>query len=233
MAKKPTKPIKVTAYLKDGRLNSTDGIIMFDSILYHAWFLKNAPWVLEGNGKEFSGYIGLPLMQLPGNRWAASRGIYKEIEKTVEHFNKRPDFFGAEKAEYLENDTGIISSSVGIYRAYRMPQVIRTIEDGKIEFWARGHKDEVKNLLDGIPALGKKYAMGYGIVESWKVEDCEEDYSLWHPEYGLMRPVEVGSIEETTCDLSGYPIMDYATKPPYWKELNFRRCYVPVKDVGL
>ncbi len=48
-----------------------------------------------------------------------------------------------------------------------------------------------------------------------------------------MRPVEVGSIEETTRDLSGYPIMDYATKPPYWKELNFRRCYVPVKDVGL
>ena len=25
----------------------------------------------------------------------------------------------------------------------------------------------------------KKYAAGYGLVDSWDVEDCEDDHSLW------------------------------------------------------
>lgn len=234
MAKKPTSPIKVTATLVDGRLNSADGIIMLDSILYHAWFIKHAPHVLEGYGKErFNGHFGLPLLHLPGNRWAASRGIYTETGKTVENYNKRPNFFNSDKIRYLDMQKGLISESVGEYRAYRMPQVIRTVQDGKIEFWARGHKEEVQELLDLIPTVGKKYSMGYGIVKSWLVEDCPEDYSLWHPQYGLMRPVEVGSDEERMFDLSAYPVMDYAIKPPYWKESNFRLCYVPMNEGNL
>lgn len=229
MSKKPAQPIKITVYLADGRLNSTDGLVMFDSILYHAWFAKYAPEVLEGGLKgKFDGYIGLPLRQLPGNRWAASRGIYTEIAKTIETYNKRPNFFNADKMRFLDVEKGVISEGMGEYRAYRMPQVIRTVQDGKIEFWAVGTLKKVEELLACIPAVGKKYAMGYGLVKSWTVEPCEEDYSLWHPKYGLMRPVEAGSDEERTLDLSGYPLMDYATKPPYWKETNFRLCYVPV-----
>lgn len=229
MAKKPTSPIKVTAHLADGRLNSADGIVMLDSILYHAWFWKHRPEVLQGLGTaEYDGYTGLPLRQLPGNRWAASRGIYEEIGQTVEHINKRPNFFNADKLARLDMDNGIISDSVGQYRAYRIPGVIRTVKDGIITFWAMGHRDEVQELLDCIPAVGKKYAAGYGIVEKWTVEDCNEDYSLWHPDHGLMRPVEVDSEEAGKFDLSGYPVMQYGVKPPYWKAKNMRLCYVPI-----
>lgn len=229
MAKPPTSPLKITAHLADGRLNNTDGIVMLDSILYHAWFWRNKPEVLQGLGSvEYDGYIGLPLRQLPGNRWAASRGVYEEIGQTVEHINKRPNFFNADKLDRLDMDKGIISDSVGLYRAYRIPSVIRTVKDGIITFWAMGHRDEVQALLDCIPAVGKKYAAGYGLVDRWIVEDCEEDCSLWHPEYGLMRPVEVGSDESAGLDLSNCPIMMYAVKPPYWKGKNMRLCYVPI-----
>lgn len=229
MAKKPTSPIKVTAHLADGRLNSADGIVMLDAILYHAWFYKHAPHVLEGMGREvYYGYTGLPLKQLPGNRWAASRGIYEETGRTVEHLNKRPNFFNGDKMDRLDMEKGIISDSVGIYRAYRMPSVIRTVKDSIITFWAMGHKDEVQVLLDLIPAMGKKYAAGYGLVDKWEVVDCEYDYSLWHPEYGLMRPVEVGSEEAESLGLTGYPVMRYAVKPPYWKAKNMRLCHVPI-----
>jgi len=80
MAKKPTVPLKVTATLADGNTQSADGIIMFDGILYHAWFCKHYPEVfVTGKWMEHgSGFIGLPLRQLPGNRWAASRGIHKD-----------------------------------------------------------------------------------------------------------------------------------------------------------
>lgn len=229
MAKKPTSPIKVTAHLADGRLNSADGIVMLDSILYHAWFWKHKPEVLQGMGTvEYDGYTGLPLRQLPGNRWAASRGIYEEIGQAVEHINKRPNFFNADKISRLDMEKGLISDSVGQYRAYRIPNVIRTIKDGKITFWAMGHADEVKALLDCIPAVGKKYAAGYGIVADWAVEECEEDYSLWHPEHGLMRPVEVESDEAAGLEMSEYPVMEYGVKPPYWKIKNLRMCYVPI-----
>lgn len=229
MAKKPTSPVKVTAHLLDGRINSADGIVMLDSILYHAWFWKHKPEVLEGLGAaEYAGYTGLPLRQLPGNRWAASRGVYEEIGQSVEHINKRPDFFNADKLGRLDMERGIISDSVGLYRAYRIPSVIRTAKDGLITFWAMGRRDEIQALLDGIPAIGKKYAAGYGIVAKWTVEDCEEDCSLWHPEYGLMRPVEVGSEEAEALDLSQYPVMQYGVKPPYWKAKNMRLCYVPI-----
>lgn len=230
MAKKPTSPIKVTAHLADGRLNTADGIVMLDSILYHAWFWKHKPEVLQGMGiVEYNGYTGLPLRQLPGNRWAASRGVYEEIGQTVEHINKRPNFFNADKLDHLDMEKGLISDSVGQYRAYRIPNVIRTVKDGIITFWAMGHADEVKALLGCIPAVGKKYAAGYGIVADWTVEDCEDDYSLWHPEYGLMRPVEVDSGESAGLDLSGYPVMQYGIKPPYWKTKNLRLCYVPIR----
>ena len=229
MAKKPTTPIKVTAHLTDGRLNSADGIVMLDSILYHAWFWKHCPEVLQGLGDhEYNGYTGLPLRQLPGNRWAASKGIYEEMGKTVEYINKRPNFFNSDKLNCLNLDKGIISDSVGLYRAYRIPSVIRTVKNGLITFWARGHRDEVQNLLDYIPAVGKKYAAGYGLVDKWTVEDCNEDYSLWHPDYGLMRPVEVDSQDADGIDLTGYPIMEYGVKPPYWKSKNLRLCYVPI-----
>lgn len=229
MAKKPTSPLKITAHLADGRLNSADGIVMLDSILYHAWFWRHHPEVLHGTGAaEYDGYTGLPLRQLPGNRWAASRGIYEEIGQTVEHINKRPNFFNAEKIDRLDMDKGIISDSVGLYRAYRIPSVIRTIKDGLITFWAMGHKEDVQRLLDCIPAVGKKYAAGYGLVDRWVVESCEEDCNLWHPEYGLMRPLEVGSEEATALNLTGYPVMQYGVKPPYWKAKNLRLCHVPI-----
>lgn len=230
MAKKPTRPIKVTAHLADGRLNSADGIVMLDSILYHAWFFEHCPEVLQGLGSaKYEGCIGLPLRQLPDNRWAASKGVYKEIGQTVEHINKRPNFFNSDKIDRLDMDKGIISDSVGLYRAYRIPNVIRIVKDGLITFWAMGHKDQVQAMLDLIPAIGKKYAAGYGLIDHWTVEDCSEDYSLWHPEYGLMRPVEVGGEEEKKLNLNGYPVMQYGVKPPYWKAKNTRLCYVPIE----
>lgn len=226
MAKKATSPIQVTAHLVDGRINSADGIVMLDAILYHAWFYKHAPHVLEGLGGDSvpgGGHIGLPLRQLPDNRWAASRAVYEQTAQTIEYWNKRPNFFSADKERHLAERSGMISSSVGLYRAYRMPQVIRHVKDGRLTFWAVGHADEVLELLESIPAVGKKAAMGWGIVDRWEVKPCDEDYTVMHPRYGLMRPMPV---EEMT--LTGYPIMEYAVKPPYWKAANRRLCYVPI-----
>lgn len=225
MPKSKCVPLKVTAHLVDGRFSSTDGIVMLDSILYHAWFIKHAPHVLEGVYKpEQIGYVGLPLVHLEDNRWAASKAVYQEIDKIVEHYNKRPDFFAGDKLDYLDMDKGIISDSVGLYRAYRNPQLIRTVKDGILTFYAVGKKDKIEELLSLMIGVSKKTAMGFGIVDRWDVEEIEEDYTIEHPKYGLMRPIEVEKADKTY----DYPIMEYAIRPPYWKTINQRLCYVPV-----
>lgn len=230
-----TVPLKVTAHIFDGRIASTDGVIMLDSVLYHGWFYKYDPKVLRGEHDERKSdqNFGLPLTHLTlsdgTETYCASRGIYKEIEKRIECYNKRPDFFASDKMKYLNMKKGLISDSVGAYRAYRNPLVIRVVQDAKIEFYCKGTKPKVEELLKCIPSLVKKPSMGWGAVEKWDVEEVEEDYSLFHPEYGLMRPIPVeDAAKYPDFDFSKYPVMLYGVKPPYWKPCNARPCYIPV-----
>ena len=225
MARPATTPLKITLHLADGRLNSTDGVVMLDGILYHAWFIKHAPHVLDGNGSEtYDGHFGLPIRRNEREEYHASRAVYTETARTVETINKRPDFFNSVLNRYLADDKGLISSSVGEYRAYRMPNIIRTIADGNLTFWAMGHKDAVQELLNLIPAAGKKNAIGYGFIDRVTVEDVEEDYSFWHPEYGLIRPVPVEAMNKPCKS----PVLPYRVNPPYWKSMDKKLCYVPI-----
>lgn len=229
MAKNKCIPLEITAHLIDGRFASADGILMLDSILYHAWFIKYAPQVLEGIYDEKfilekQKYMGLPLKHLDDSRYAASKAVYEEIGSHIEYFNKRPDFFASDKIDYLDAEKGIIDDKAGVYRAYRCPQMVRTVKDGIIKFYAVGHADEVQNLLNLMIGVGKKLAMGFGFVSRWEVVKIDTDYTTWHPVYGLMRPIEV----EKSDKKYDYPIMMYGVKPPYWKPKNMKLCYVPV-----
>ena len=68
----PTKPLKVTAYLANSIITIQNDIVMFDAVLYEAWFRKNG---LKMDEKGSVKFVGLPLRQFNGNRWAASIGI--------------------------------------------------------------------------------------------------------------------------------------------------------------
>lgn len=216
-----TEPFKVTCKLLDGRVNSADGLFFLDSILYHAWFMKYAPKVLTGEQREEdAGHFGLPLRQLPDNRYAASCGFYKEFGIKVEYWNKRPDWDG--KINYLDAK-GSIQTGQGPMRAYRMPQIIRTV--GDIEFYGYGTISKVRDLLNYISAIGKKPAAGWGAIKEWIVEPWPEDWSTWSDKYGLMRPIPID--EDIGHDLSDYKIRDCAIRPPAWKVCNQVTCYVP------
>lgn len=219
--KSTTEPFRVVCKLLDGRVNSADGLFFLDSILYHAWFLKYAPKVITGelHDDEPKGF-GLPLRQLPGYRYAASVGFYKEHDVRIEYWNKRPDW---ERWEGYLDGGGKFTTGSGTMRAYRTPQIIRTV--GDIEFYGYGTIKKVKELLSYIPAIGKKPAAGWGIVKEWIVEPWPEDWSTWSDKYGLMRPIPVG--EDIGHDLSGYIVRDCAIRPPAWKACNQTPCYIP------
>lgn len=219
--KSTTEPFKVTCKLLDGRVNTADGLLFLDCILYHGWFKKYAPQVLTGEQKEGdAGHFGLPLRQLPDNRYSASCGFYRDYGTHIEYWNKHPDWDA--RADYLDYE-GKITTSSGTMRAYRMPQVIHTV--GDIEFYGYGTIEKVKDLLSYILAVGKKPSAGWGAVKEWIVEPWAEDLSLWSDKYGLMRTTPIG--EDIGHDLSEYAARDCAIRPPAWKAENWRTCYIP------
>lgn len=216
-----TEPFRVICKLLDGRVNSADGLFFLDSILYHGWFAKYAPKVITGEQREEdAGHFGLPLRQLPNNRYAASVGFYRQYDQRIEYWNKRPAWDS--HSDYLDGG-GKYTVASGTYRAYRMPQIIRTISD--VEFYGYGTIEKVKVLLSYITHIGKKPAAGWGMVKEWIVEPWPEDWSTWSDKYGLMRPIPID--EDIGHDLSDYVIRDCAIRPPAWKACNQKTCYVP------
>lgn len=228
MSKKTTEPFKVTCKLVDGRINSTDGLLFLDAILYHAWFLKYAPEVYNGteekeDHKNWKYNFGLPLTQIhTGNsvRYAASCGFYRQYEHHIEYWNKRPDFTSGKNGKYLDAK-GKIDTGAGVLKAYHFPQIIRTISD--IEFYGVGTIEKIRALLSYIPAVGKKPAAGWGMVKEWIVEPFEEDWSTTG-DHGLMRPMPV---DEYRPDGKNYKIMQMTLSPPYWKPHHTALCYIP------
>lgn len=222
--KSTTETFRVICKLLDGRINSADGLIYLDSILYHAWFEKYAPKVLTGEQSAIDAVrIGLPIRQFQNNRYAASTGFYKSYGESIEYWNKRPDWMAHESYYDLNNGSAKIRIGEGPMRAYRTPQVIRLV--GDIEFYGYGTIDKIRDLLTYIPAVGKKPAAGWGAVAEWTVEEWPEDWSTWSEAYGLMRPIPID--EDIGHDLSGYVIRDCAIRPPSWKACNQTTCYIP------
>lgn len=226
-----TEPFKVTCELVDGRINSADGLVFLDAILYHAWFAKHAPKVLQGiYSPNPPPYFGLPLRQLARNRYAASCGFYKQDSLDIEYWVKRPNFADADKIDYFDaGKASKINTASGAERAYRTPNVIRLT--GPITFYGYGTIDKVKDLLSYIVAVGKKPAMGWGAIKGWEVEPVAEDWSTWSPEYGLMRPMPVDEYDRD--DKGRYKIQQCALRPPSWKTANQAICYVPEVICGV
>ncbi len=220
-----TEPFRVTCRLLDGRLNSADGLLFLDSILYHAWFIKYAPHVLQGLSEDnHPPHFGLPLRQLEGGRYAASCGFYRQHSVDVEQWTKKPNFTDADKMSFLDiGKAAKVDISSGPHRAYRMPNIIRLVDP--IEFYGFGTIAKVEELLRCIPSVGKKPAMGWGAVKSWGVEPWPEDWSTWTERYGLMRPMPVD--EYGGDDRARYQVRECAIRPPSWKGCNQTLCYVP------
>ena len=221
-----TEPFKVTCRLLDGRINTTDGLIFFDAILYHAWFLKNAPQAIYGMIPQKGDYkhlnFGLPLRRIDNKRYSASVGFFKQYDQYVEYWNKRADFL-----QFLDfhNENKRIDVSKGEYKNYRVPQVIKVV--GDIEFYGYGTISKIKELLEYIPAIGKKPGEGWGIVKEWVVEPFEEDWSYYSDKYGIMRPIPIDEYKANAEDNRQYTVRQCSVLPPSWKQCNQRLCYVP------
>lgn len=99
-----------------------------------------------------------------------------------------------------------------------------------VYFSAMGNIDEVRDLMSGIPGIGKKQSMGYGEVRSTIVEEITFSNAGWKTNAGLpARPIPIDSWEGSVPDC---PKGLTRIMPPYW-EGPFSQCYIPSEIIGI
>ena len=173
------QPLKITAVLQTGQVATTDGYLPLDSILAAEWIRRRHPEVYyapkrpgepQGTGED------LIEAELPFERrdhlgpeywyYACSFNRGTKLGETVVYWHKR---FDDHLERYLDfgKRRGRVNVKSAQYKSYRMPLVVMLFD--RLEWYAVGDLEAVRDLCRGISHLGKKPAQGYGAVERWTV----------------------------------------------------------------
>jgi len=188
--------------------------LFLDSLLTLAVHIRGGRYESPMNYEDIV-YVDIPIEKYK-DVWCASAGMFwsresKEVwhKKFASEYEDMIDFAGNKEA---------IETGNGPYRAYAMPLIVSSTS--KVVWFARGDKEEVKKLLPYITALGKKRAIGYGMILKWKITEIEQDRSITMPG-GVARhiPVEYGDYPNSKRNVS--------YRPPYWDRRYFTECYIP------
>lgn len=232
------RPMKVTAHLLDGRIAGTEPYFPLDSILAAEWIRREHPdryYEPPPPGVK-EGWIEAPLplerRRGAGPLWyyACSFNVTRPEAEYVTYWHRRFDDH-LERYIDFKGRRGKVDEGSGRYKAYRMPLNIMILP--RLEWYAVGDLDAVRELCQGVAAIGKKPAQGYGIVERWDVEPWAEDWSVMGPGGVLMRAVPVAELPaeaaeaEAGVDAGTCRRRIYGLRPPYWQRENQMRVWMP------
>lgn len=153
-----------------------------------------------------------------------SSPIWATAMESVEHFGKR---LATEHSSLLSPDKRQMAPMTnGVFKSYRIP--LRLRDCGRIVWFIRGERREVRKILRDIHSLGKKRSFGYGRVKEWQVENVEQDLS-WFAKTDrgtiLMRPLP--KCDDLPADLIGFREEFGAAQSPYWHPDRYIERVVP------
>ncbi len=213
------QPMRIRAYLLDGRIAGTESYFPLDSILAAEWIRRNHPETFyepPPPGVK-SGWIEAPLpfeRRGRGNRWywACSFNQAAPVAEYITYWHRRFDD-ALERYIDFQGRRGKVDEKSGKYKAYRMPLNILLLP--WLEWYAVGDIEAVRELCRGIMAIGKKPAQGYGIVEHWEVVPWPEDWSEARDgKITRAIPMEMGLLP----GVRNANVRLYGTRPPYWRK---------------
>ena len=222
------QPMRITAHMQDGRIAGTEPWFPLDGILAAEWMRRNHPEAYY-NASSYMLTHDLIVPELPFERrgageewyWACSFNQAEKLGEYILHWHKR---FDDRLEQYIDfgSRRGRIDTKSGKYKAYRMPLVVQIFD--RLEWYAVGDPEAIRNLCHGITHIGKKTSQGLGAVDYWEVEPWSEDWSeVRGGKVTRALPVELGLPEE----VSSSKVAQYGIRPPYWWSEHQRVCYMP------
>ena len=217
--KEDFQPLRVRAYLQTGVIS--DQFLPLDGILYYHLTRREIGekfFSLPGESNIREGKnITLPISKAgPRNEaWFYSCSVAQWNKDTVEDTTFYVKRFDIGMADYLDTSKkGKVEMAKGRYKNYHLDVYYRHAI--YVDWYCKGVKHEIEDLLRFCTHIGKKTSQGWGSVLRWEVTPWPEDWSIRGPGNRLMRPVPV----------TGDGFM-YAVRPSYWNPRHIFPCKMP------
>lgn len=163
------KPLRIEARIV-GAIALPNGPLLIDGILAAAVAVRDQ--LPPPANADACVPIEIPLAKEPGGRFhLASFSTYRREASELRWLNRRPVI--AEAQTMGDAKLRKLDISSGANKGYRIPLETMHLEGDALTWWAIGDADEVRELLELVPYLGKKRSVGLGRVREWIVEECE------------------------------------------------------------
>lgn len=215
------EPLKITFHMETP-ICLTYPWIHFDALLTH---LKNR----EVMGNDYRALPSKRLIEEIGERpipVKRTAGIY---HASVSFFDSKDAFTTTIYKRFCEKYLDLekmkrrkIQRGSGHFRDFMMNLVY--IPATEVYFYCCGDADEIESLLDGLPGLGKKTAIGFGFVKDFEIRRIREDRSIIGGKTA-MRPIPISALGYASDTV----IMAY--RPPYWAKEYTAPCAPPGAEV--
>lgn len=219
-------PLRITVRLRTPAALYGWPWIMLDGLLAHLAARRRSP---DGYRVLPSQRV-LPLEELVGELpldragpvYRASASFFGDAEPALFTIYKR---FDTKRLDVFRVRRRRIETAKGPFRSWRVNLLV--MPSRTVVFYARGDPDEIRRLLEALPAVGHKRVAGFGIVDSVTVEETGEDCSLACRGVAT-RPLPVSMLESYEGRLY---VGTY--RPPYWDRTRTTLLVAPGARVRL
>lgn len=214
------QPLRIRAYLLDGRVAGAERWFPLDSILASAWMHRHHPGLCYQPIQGALIEADLPF-ERRGNGdswyWACSFNTAVPLTEYITYWHRRFDN-AYEKHIDFKGRRGKVGESSGQYKSYRQPLNVLLLP--YLEWYAVGEIKAVRELCNEIVSIGKKPSQGYGMVERWEITPWSEDFSE------VMGGKLARAMYELPTDTQGTK-RRYGMRPPYWSRENQQVVWLP------
>jgi CRISPR type IV-associated protein Csf3 len=196
-------------------------------------------WVLAIKNHSFAErwmkLVDIPELPIPfekeyfDDQWfyKCSNPFYQIEHEWIEHWSKRFDVERLITQCKKEYKSVLVSS--GSYKMRYSPIFCKRIKF--IKWFCVGDKYKIETILSDISAIGNKRNIGYGFIQSWKVNEIDGDYSISYD-------TNTGKILTKTVPTEYYKKIKEWTiqeirkiygsyKMPYWHPENYTEIIEP------
>lgn len=214
MSKLQFTPLHIRAYLQTQVVSDAylplDGILYYHAVRDMFGSKETAHKPRQSIIKEGSG-LQLPIQKRninAGRKWyyACSFAVFPHTAKRAKYqYAKRFDVHEAIDRIDFKGKRGRIDTKAGEFKNYFIEEYCW--ETPYVDWYLRGLKPDIENLLHFCTHIGKETAQGCGSVLRWEVSETEKDWYLNDDNGRLMRAVP---IEPKQSNLV------YGIRPSYW-----------------
>ncbi len=225
------EPLRIRAWLRgpvcwDGR-----DTLQLEGALQHAAIRRetgrNPTEVFQGCAREESAVAPLVIpiadVEIDGHRIACASAAfpYPLAAEGTRNRNKR--------ARFDVLGLGKVTISGGAFKSLRIP--VGVLHVPLLDFFVRGDRELLLDLLRDVSGLGRDSARGLGTVDGWQVGPDHADRSLAF-QGRPMRPLPVAydgsELDVRSFVASSYEERDATLRAPYWRDWMRVPAVVPV-----